>query len=73
MNLEDRQASIRHVMQFFACDHLPLPLRMVSHQCYDLAVIMTETLPDSLPDSLELTEGLRKLLEAKDCFSFVQP
>jgi hypothetical protein len=36
----------------------------IAAACHDLAVLMV----DQLPDGPELTAGLRKLLEAKDCF-----
>ncbi len=40
-------------MKFFKCDHLPEKLQEVSKPIWDLA---------------EKSAGLRKLLEAKDCF-----
>lgn len=50
---------------FFTFDHLPEgPMRETSAKCYYLAQEMIA----ELPDSAELTAGLRKLLEAKDCF-----
>ena len=51
-------------MQFFSYDHLPEHLQGISKSCTRLADEMTYT----LPDGPELTAGLRKLLEAKDCF-----
>lgn len=64
-NLEDRHAGTRAVARWFAYDHLPdgLP-RQASKACAELA----EDAIRSLPDGPELTAGLRKLLEAKDCF-----
>lgn len=52
------------MMQWFAFDHLPEHLREISEQCGLLARTMDAT----LPDGPEKTAGLRKLLEAKDCF-----
>jgi len=52
------------LLQFFAYEHLPLELQTVSGECYVLADIML----NNLPHNPELTVGLRKLLEAKDCF-----
>ena len=53
------------IMQFFKYDHLAdAGLQEVSKAVYDLAVIMNKR----LPDCAEKTAGLRKLLEAKDCF-----
>jgi hypothetical protein len=51
-------------MQWFDYRHLKSPQREFSQQVYDLATNMVH----DLPDSPELTVGLRKLLEAKDCF-----
>lgn len=62
--LSGRHPNTLHVFQFFAFDHLPEPLRSVSEPSYHLARAMI----NSLPDGLELEAGLRKLLEAKDCF-----
>jgi hypothetical protein len=53
-----------HLMKQFACAHLQEPLRAVSFQCAHLAVRMADT----LWDGPELTAGLRKLLEARNCF-----
>lgn len=67
MNKEElalRHPGVRELMSYFEYDHLPEPLRGYSQQCYYLADWMV----DHLGDSAELTAGLRKLLEAKDCF-----
>jgi len=50
------------IMKFFAYDHLPPKLQMVSKPIGELAKFM-----DEMPDSAEKSAGLRKLLEAKDC------
>ena len=42
----------------------PEPLQIVSKWCYSLAAEMDAM----LPEGAEKTAGLRKLLEAKDCF-----
>ena len=53
------------IMKFFEYDHLPSgDLRQVSKTCCMLAEQMDET----LPNGPEKSAGLRKLLEAKDCF-----
>lgn len=58
---EATQAVLKH----FRYDHLPEgPLRETSKYCADLAY----SFANSLPEGPELTVGLRKLLEAKDCF-----
>lgn len=52
------------IMEFFEYEHLPIQLKVVSSRLSKLAYY----LHDSIPNSPEKTEGLRKLLEAKDCF-----
>jgi len=64
MYQQDRHPSTAGIAKFFAYDHLPTRLQVISKPCHDLAVAMIE----ALPDGPELTAGLRKLLEAKDCF-----
>lgn len=60
-----RHPSIQHMMQVLAPNiNLPTHLFIVAEQFSSLALEMVE----NLPDSPELTAGLRKLLEAKDCF-----
>lgn len=63
-NFPDRHPATVSLLRFFAFEHLPVALRVISEPCADLASHMT----DALPDGPELTAGLRKLLEAKDCF-----
>lgn len=63
-DLTNRHPSVRQVAQFFTFEHLPEHLRGVSRDCAELADRMVER----LDDGPELTAGLRKLLEAKDCF-----
>jgi hypothetical protein len=52
------------ILAYFSWQHLPKHLQVVSHRCAELAHYMDA----SLPDSAEKSAGLRKLLEAKDCF-----
>lgn len=52
------------IMKFFDYHHLPDHLQVVSKPICDLAVYLDKT----LPDGAEKSAGLRKLLEAKDCF-----
>lgn len=52
------------LLKYFAYAHLPKHLQAISKPLYDLAQLMEST----LPDGPEKTTGLRKLLEAKDCF-----
>lgn len=62
-NLDGRHPGVTGMARYFAYDHLPAHLQEVSKPCHDLA----EQMIDLLPDGAELTAGLRKLLEAKDC------
>ncbi len=55
---------MNRLMQFFKFDHLPEHLQEPSRSCAKLA----EEMDLSLPETAEKTAGLRKLLEAKDCF-----
>ena len=52
------------ILKFFEYSHLPDHLKEVSKPCGDLAHQMMAL----CENSAELTAGLRKLLEAKDCF-----
>lgn len=52
------------IMQHFVYGHLPPALQEVSADICQVAGVMNER----LPDSAEKVAGLRKLLEAKDCF-----
>lgn len=53
-----------NILKYFGYDHLPQGLQLVSKPIHDLAMKMD----DMLPDGPEKSAGLRKLLEAKDCF-----
>lgn len=52
------------IMKYFQYEHLPAHLQLVSQ---DLCVLAT-TMDRALPACAEKSAGLRKLLEAKDCF-----
>lgn len=52
------------IMKYFAFEHLPEKLQAVSQPIAELAARVDAT----LPDGPEKSAGLRKLLEAKDCF-----
>lgn len=53
------------ILKFFQFAHLPEgKLQRVSGICATVA----NTMEDELPDGPEKSAGLRKLLEAKDCF-----
>ena len=51
-------------IQYFEYKHLPANLQEVSKSVHDLAWLMEGV----LPDGPEKSAGMRKLLEAKDCF-----
>lgn len=52
------------IMRHFTFGHLPPHLRKVSEAVARLA----EGIDSNIPDCAEKSAGLRKLLEAKDCF-----
>lgn len=51
-------------IKYFNYAHLPAKLQEVSKPIGDLAAM----LEGSIPDGPEKSAGMRKLLEAKDCF-----
>jgi hypothetical protein len=60
----DRHPATTGLLAHFQFGHLPPALQAISEPCARLANEMVA----ELPDGPELTTGLRKLLEAKDCF-----
>ena len=52
------------MMRWFEYAHLPSNLQVVSRLC----AILADNMDNHLPEGAEKTAGLRKLLEAKDCF-----
>lgn len=52
------------IIKYFAYSHLPEQLQKVSKPVGELA----EKFEAELPDGTEKSAGMRKLLEAKDCF-----
>ena len=52
------------IMKYFSYSHLPEKLQKVSKPIGDIA----SEFDALLPDGPEKSAGLRKLLEAKDCF-----
>jgi len=62
--LSTRHPATQAIMPFFAWNHLPEPQRRISAP----VGLLAERMVAELPDGPELTTGLRKLLEAKDCF-----
>jgi hypothetical protein len=51
-------------IKYFKYEHLPPQLQEISKPIGELAQLMEE----KLPDGPEKSAGMRKLLEAKDCF-----
>lgn len=54
--------AVQSILRYFEYDHLPPHLQEVSKPFCDLAHEMAEMF-----EGAELTAGLRKLLESKDC------
>ena len=61
--MSDNTKKQNPIIKFFAYDHLPKNLQVVSKPIGDLAIEM-DTVLANCP---EKSAGLRKLLEAKDC------
>lgn len=57
-----KHPSTLHLLKFFEFKHLPEYLQKISSPFRDLAYQMADQF-----EGPELTAGLRKLLEAKDC------
>lgn len=60
--MKELHPSTQAILKFFDFDHLPDHLQTVSQPFHDLAWDMAARF-----EGAELTTGLRKLLEAKDC------
>jgi hypothetical protein len=56
--------STNQIMKYFTYSHLKPELQAIAQPIAELAQLMDRT----LPDGPEKSAGLRKLLEAKDCF-----
>lgn len=63
-NSKPASATHDYLLQFFAYLHLPAHLQDISRPLGEMAQLMVDT----LPANPERSAGLRKLLEAKDCF-----
>jgi len=57
-----RHPSVDFILQYFEYEHLPAHLQVISKDFHSLAHKLAGAL-----EGPELTAGLRKLLEAKDC------
>jgi hypothetical protein len=61
----DRHPGTQHLIDLLEVNpNLPVPMAAIAQRCEDLAIELLYM----LQDGPELTTGLRKLLEAKDCF-----
>lgn len=58
------QQSKSDILKYFTYDHLPDALKEVSKPLSEIANMLDEL----LPNCAEKSAGMRKLLEAKDCF-----
>ena len=58
------EPNIKPIMKYFEYSHLPPHLLSVSLACAHLA----REMENNLPNCAEKSAGMRKLLEAKDCF-----
>lgn len=63
-NASDRHPAVQAVLRHFRYEHLPQHLQDISRPLAEIAT----TMADGLGSDPEVTVGLRKLLEAKDCF-----
>ncbi len=60
------------ILKYFKYDHLPIHLQDISKPFSDLAYMVANDSIDQgndekMPNAAEVTAGLRKILEAKDC------
>ncbi len=53
-----------NILDYFSYTHLPMKLQKISYPVHTLAMAMEY----ELSDGPEKSVGMRKLLEAKDCF-----
>ena len=62
-------AAVIRMLDHFAYAHLPAHLQVVSKACGETAInVATRLESDDAAVNEEVAAGLRKLLEAKDCF-----
>lgn len=61
---DGRHPSTQHFAPLFSFHHLPAELQVISEP----VAVLAQRMIDTVPDGPELSAGLRKLLEAKDCF-----
>jgi hypothetical protein len=64
MQVTDHKQTLSPILEYFTFEHLPPNLQEVSKPICLLAM----KIDAEVPHSAEKSAGLRKLLEAKDCF-----
>ena len=65
IDIETRHVGTQHLIEMLKPNpNLPMGLRVIAENCKELA----DEVLSVCSDGPELTAGLRKLLEAKDCF-----
>lgn len=62
---QPRHPATVQILKHFRYEHLTIP---ALHDTSKAVALVAHELVQALPDGPELTAGLRKLLEAKDCF-----
>lgn len=63
--IQPKNSNHNHMLRYFEYKHLPEgPLRDTSKRFHEMA----NELYENIPGGFEKTAGMRKLLEAKDCF-----
>lgn len=62
--VEESETKEQGILRYFAYAHLPAGLQLVSKPIGIIAKLMHSV----LPEGAEKSAGMRKLLEAKDCF-----
>lgn len=63
-----RHPGTEHMLRLFEQQPVPDPTREQMDWVRNHCTALAETMTEMLADGPELTAGLRKLLEAKDCF-----
>lgn len=66
IDVSDRNEYTKNIIRFLSKDakHLPDSVKDI----WSYTQVYVSDLLDALPDGIEFTAGLRKLLEANDCF-----
>ncbi len=65
VNTEGRHPATQQIARWFDFNPQPEDLAVPQRAC----AVLAQEMVDGLPDGPELTAGLRKLLEARECFT----